>query len=145
MMTTLIIMMRTRVIPLLMVAMMVLLVGCNANEIVQKAVHGSDTVSEIAQGGSVDAQGEIANEKQYIDQKTGQTITAAQYEWNNRSDMFKLYGLYIALFSFAFGFLIRRLVKSSASLRKFGLVLEVVVPFFYIFFAYIIAMLADNI
>jgi hypothetical protein len=138
-------MMRTRVIPLLMVAMMVLLVGCNANEIVQKAVHGSDTVSEIAQGGSVDAQGEIANEKQYIDQKTGQTITAAQYEWNNRSDMFKLYGLYIALFSFAFGFLIRRLVKSSASLRKFGLVLEVVVPFFYIFFAYIIAMLADNI
>lgn len=134
-----------RIVPFMAVVILLFLTSCNANEIVYKATHGSEAVSDIAHGGTVDPQGAIAEEKQYIDQKTGQTITAAQNEWNNRSDRFKLYGLYIAMFSFVFGFLIRRLVRSSAFLRRLGLIMEIAIPFFYVLFAYLLAMFADKI
>ena len=86
---------------------------------------------------------EIDKYKTYYDEKSGETISEVQYKAYTFTDAFKKYGLYVAIPCACIGFLIRRLVKSSASLRKLGLVLEVAIPLVYIVLAYVISAIAD--
>lgn len=112
----------------------------------------SDPNSElpgIEVGNPLDGTGGIninvnTTEKVYIDSKTGNAITQTQYYANNITDAVKLYGLYITIPCFAIGFLIRRLVHTSAAVRKWGLVFELAIPFVYGLLAYGLSAIADN-
>ena len=81
----------------------------------------------------------------FYDKRTGQAITQAQYYANNITDAVKFYGIYITVVCAVIGFLIRRLVLNSASLRRMGLVLEVFIPIAYIILTYGLAFLADQV
>ncbi len=90
-----------------------------------------------------DASAELDKMDQYYDEKTGEAISKTQYYAYHMTDAFKLYGLYVAIPCAGFGFIIRRVVKGSASIRKLGLVLEIGIPLLYILCTYILAAVAD--
>ena len=82
--------------------------------------------------------------RDYIDEKTGAAITKTQYYAYHVTDAVKLYGLYITIPCFGIGFLMRRFVHSSAAIRKWGLVLELGIPFVYVLLAYVLSAVADK-
>ena len=83
--------------------------------------------------------------KQYYDEKSGQAITTTQHYAYDISDNFKHFGFYVAIGSFAIGFLIRRFVRNSASIRRLGFVFEIWIPVLYVLLVYIIAAVADKV
>ena len=105
----------------------------------------SDPDSDLstANVGIDSAEGDI-EAKTYVDEKTGAMITRTQYYAYHITDAVKLYGLYITVPCFAIGFLIRRFVHTSAAVRKWGLVLELAIPFVYVLLAYVLSAVADN-
>ena len=86
-----------------------------------------------------------ADAKIYFDEKTGLMVTKAQHTAYTVIDSIKQYGLWIALGSFSLGFLIRRFVKDSVAIRRFGLLLEIAIPLVYIILAYVGSYIADRI
>ena len=83
--------------------------------------------------------------REYYDEVTGLQVSRAQYYAYHITDAVKYYGWYIALPCFCVGFLVRRLVKGSASLRKLGLFLELWVPLIYILIAFVLSAVAGRI
>ena len=79
------------------------------------------------------------------DEVSGTYVTRSQYYAYNVTDAVKHYGWYVALPCFLLGFTVRRLVHSSASVRKLGLFLELWVPLIYVFLAYVLSAVADRI
>ena len=118
------------------------LTGCSSDDVTQKLKIDQQVINDVTSGS--DTTSSIEAEKQYVDEKTGAAITEVQYNAYHVSDTFKKYGLYIAFPSFCLGLLIRCLVHSSASIRRFGLVLEIGIPFIYILLAYVMSAVADQ-
>jgi len=80
----------------------------------------------------------------YYDEKSGTYVSAAQYRANHFADSLKVIWIPVCVISFFFGFLIRRLNHSSAAIRKFGLLLEIIIPVALTVFVYIFCALADS-
>ncbi len=85
-----------------------------------------------------------ASEDVYYDRKSGEYVSITQYKANNFVDSVKEVWPYVTIICFMFGFLIRRLVKSSATLRRFGLLLEIFIPLLFALFVYVISYAADS-
>ena len=133
-----------------------ILTGCSASRFIDNMAMDQGTFNNIVSpDGDKDLNAEIEREKDaygveadaakaYYDEKTGVMITETQYYAYNMTDNFKKYGLYVTIFFFAIGFLMRRFIHNSASLRKLGFVFEVCVPFVYILLAYVLSAVADS-
>ena len=80
----------------------------------------------------------------YYDEKSGQYVTRSQYNLNRFCDNMKTFWIPSCLVSFFIGFMIRRINKSSTTIRRFGLLLEVVFPVLFTIFVYIVCALADS-
>lgn len=134
-----------------------ILSGCSVSRFVDNMTMSDEQFNNVVGigGGTRDLDSEIEREKdaygveaeaakEYYDEKTGVVISETQYYAYNITDSFKKYGLYIAVFFFAVGFLMRRLIKNSASLRKLGMVFEICIPLVYILLAYVLSAIADK-
>ncbi len=141
--------MRKQAVVLLCLICMVLLTGCSFKEYIDTFSTDNETLREIADP-SINVELEEKHLSPdgtplYFDDKTGAYVTMAQYYAYNITDAFKLYGLYITIPCFGIGFLIRRFIKNSASLRRLGLVMELAIPFLYVLLAYVMSAIADRI
>ena len=81
---------------------------------------------------------------EYYDTKSGTYVSGSQYRANSFADSLKSIWLYVVLTFFVIGFLIRRLNHSSASLRRFALIIEVAIPILYSVFVYAVCYAADS-
>ena len=103
---------------------------------------GSDTIQGIAES----VEDTVTNADMVYDEKSGTYVSKTQNAANTFVDNFKRYGLYIAAVSLAFGIFLRAVVKNSAAVRKFALmVLIILIPVLYVFFAYVLSYWADRI
>ncbi len=128
----------------------VMMTACGVEEFTQQMMADDDFISEVSDpAGDADAMGELSREADvyqvYYDEKTGMAVSKVKYYSNNIADGVKYYGIFIALPSCVIGFLIRRLVKGSAGVRKFGFVLEIWIPIAWVVLAYVISFLADKV
>ncbi len=87
---------------------------------------------------------EPATGGEYYDTKSGTYVSRSQYRANSFADAVKRVWPYVVTVFFLIGFLIRRLNHSSASLRRFALVLEVVIPILFSIFVYAVCYGADS-
>lgn len=134
-----------------------LLCGCMENA--QNYVNGQTTkFTQLINGEEVETDGDtiqgiaesvedtVTNADMVYDEKSGTYVSKTQNAANTFVDNFKLYGLYIAAVSLALGLFLRAVVKNSAAVRKFALmVLIILIPVLYIFFAYVLSYWADRI
>ena len=145
---------KTVIFVLLLSAM--LLQGCSLQRFVNNRMAGDDILGDVTdpnsdysyedeiarEVGAYEAEGQAA--RTYYDEKTGLAVSKVQYYAYNITDAFKYYGIYIAIPCAIVGFLMRRLIRNSASLRKLGLVLEVGIPIAYVILAYVLSAVADS-
>ena len=124
-------------------ASILLLSGCSLSELERKAqsLPGSSLDLPVIGGNKK----QEVEEKRYLDEKTGKMVSEMQYKANHFVDSLKYYGLYVAIPSFAIGFLIRRIVHGSAAIRRIGFFFEVAVPIIYVILAYVLSAAADAI
>lgn len=136
---------------------MLLLQGCSLQRFVNNMMAGDDVLSDVTdpsadlsyedelarEAGAYSAEADAA--KVYYDEKTGLAVSKAQYYAYNITDAVKYYGIYIAIPCAIVGFMMRRLIRNSASLRKLGLVLELGIPIAYVILAYVLSAVADSI
>lgn len=146
-----------RIAIIVMSLMLCLNVGCSIQRFANNMMAPDELLDSVADPNSeLDYKDEAAREagayqaeaqaaQTYYDEKTGLAISKVQYYAYNITDAFKYYGLYIAIPCAVIGFLMRRLIKNSASLRKLGLVLELGIPIAYVVFAYILSAVADSV
>ena len=141
----------------LLALMLCLCTGCSLQRFMNNMMAPDELLEDVAdpntqldykdeaarQAGAYQAEADAA--KTYYDEKTGLAVTKVQYYAYNITDAFKYYGLYIAIPCAVIGFLMRRLIRNSASLRKLGLVLELGIPIAYVVIAYILSALADSV
>lgn len=80
----------------------------------------------------------------YYDEKSGQYVSKNQFNINSFIDNLKTFWIPLCMITFFIGFMIRRLNHSSATLRKFGLFLEIIFPVLFTLFVYIACALADS-
>ena len=130
--------------------------GCSIQRFVNNMMAGdellddvSDPQSELSYEDEMARQagaytGEAQAAKTYYDEKTGMAVSKVQFYAYNITDAVKYYGIYIAIPCAIVGFLMRRLIKNSASLRKLGLVLELGIPIAYVILAYVLSAVADR-
>lgn len=101
----------------------------------------SPSASDVIEGEYDPRQG---SEERYYDEKSGQYVSRTQFDINNFIDSLKTFWIPVCMVSFFIGFMIRRLNHSSATLRKFGFFLEVIVPVLLTLFVYIACAMADS-
>lgn len=80
----------------------------------------------------------------YYDEKSGSYVTGAQMKANGFADSLKTVWPPVTIVSFALGFLIRRFVHSSATIRKLGLLFEIGIPVLFTIVVYVVSGMADS-
>ena len=80
----------------------------------------------------------------YYDEKSGQYVTRAQFRANNFVDALKQFWGPCCLALFVLGFTIRRINHSSATIRRFGLLLEIIFPAVLTTVVYVVCAIADS-
>lgn len=130
--------------------------GCSIREFSDNMMVDQGTLNRVADPQSemdyrdeakreMDVYGDLADDaKVYYDEKTGDAVSEVQYYAYNITDGFKYYGIYVTIFLAAVGFLLRRFVRNSASIRKLGLMLEIGIPVIYVVLAYVLSAIADR-
>jgi hypothetical protein len=128
----------------------VLTTACGVNDFTNNLMTDQQFLSEVSDPqGNANVRGELSREagvyQNYYDEKTGESISKVKYYANHITDGIKYYGMFIAIPCFVGGFLIRRLVKGSAKIRKIAFVFEIWVPVAWIVLAYLMSFFADKI
>ncbi len=104
------------------------------NTIKQDHLSAGDVISGVNNDG----------ETVYYDEKSGEYVTGAQMRANGFADSLKAVWPPVSIVSFALGFLIRRFVKSSATIRKLGLLFEIGIPVLLTIVVYVVCGMADS-
>ena len=118
-------------------------------EMIDDFIHGEDVDVNVkfdtpSASDVMDGQYNPQSTNQYYDEKSGQYVSKTQFDINGFIDNLKTFWIPVCLMSFFIGFMIRRLNHSSATLRKFGFFLEIIVPVLLTLFVYIACALADS-
>ncbi len=111
------------------------------------AYTAGEAIVDYASGGRADGESGGVNEngeQTYYDAKSGQYVTRAQVKANSAADSLKKVWAPISVISFVIGFLIRRFVHSSATIRRIGLVFEIAVPLLMTIVVYAVCGAADS-
>ena len=117
--------------------------ACSIEDVQDYLDVSTQTIKSVADG-NPDASGMKEYAKEYVDEKTGQTVTATQFRVNSISDALKKYGVMVAIPCFVFGFLLRRILKGSSTIRRVLLFIEIGIPFFWFVITYVTAFIGDS-
>ncbi|AOZ97840.1 hypothetical protein [Butyrivibrio hungatei] len=128
--------------------------GCSY--ITENVAAGQESVNEYLDSGNINVKfdtysaGEMvggvgdATSNVYYDAKSGEYVEAGRYKINKGADALKAVWPPISIFCLAVGFLIRRINKSSAAIRKFALIMELVIPISLTIIVYVFCYAADS-
>ncbi|WP_155839536.1 hypothetical protein [Butyrivibrio proteoclasticus] len=128
--------------------------GCSY--ITDNVAAGQESVNEYLDNGNINVKfdtysaGEMvegvkeAAGNTYYDAKSGEYVEAGRYRINKGADALKAVWPPISIFCLAVGFLIRRVNKSSAAIRKFALIMELVIPIVLTVIVYVFCYAADS-
>lgn len=150
-----------------MLAAILLITGCSAvdkftNYAGDKTRENTELIDDFINGEDVDVSvkfdtysaQDVMNERgggydenggrTYYDEKSGQYVTRAQFRANSFVDALKQFWVPACLVMFVLGFTIRRINHSSATIRRFGLLLEIIFPIALTTVVYVVCAIADS-